>query len=91
MSRRSTDIVPEEQRIENIKKYGEKHYDVIAQSYRKGKLVGDSFCGYTAIKYVERYVGQSKKAGNKMDLIKAVDFITRMIEESELKDEVIEK
>lgn len=65
----------------NRDKYGEKQFDVIADSYRVGKKEGDIYCGFNAIKYIKRYVGKSHKAQNPIDLDKAIDYLTRMKEQ----------
>ena len=59
----------------NRDKYGEKQFDVIADSYRVGKKEGDVYCGFNAIKYIKRYVGKSHKAQNPIDLDKAIENI----------------
>ena len=84
------------QRKENANKYGEKQFDVISDAYRVGRKEGDVYAGYNAIKYIKRYTSNSKKAQNLLDLRKALDYITRMIEYGESiaerdKPEVIEK
>lgn len=76
---------------ENEAKYGPKQYDIISDAYRIGKREGDVYCGQNAKKYVTRYISNSNKAGNAVDLKKAIDYLTRMLEVSTVKPEVIEK
>lgn len=84
-------VVPTQQREENVAKYGEKDFDVVSEAYRLGKHEGDVYCGHNAWKYIKRYMGNNKKARNKGDLIKALDYLQRMLENSIEKEEVIEK
>lgn len=73
-------MINEEQAQKNRDKYGEKQFDVISESYRVGKKEGDIYCGFNAMKYIKRYVGKNYKSENKGDLVKAIDYLTRMLE-----------
>jgi len=87
----SKNIIPPDQRNENIAKYGSKEDDTIARAYRKSKETGDVYCAFNAEKYITRFNSDSKKAKNSGDLRKAIDYLQRMIEKNEEKEEVIEK
>ena len=65
----------------NRAKYGDKEYDQISQNYRKGKKNGDIWCSENVIRYLSRYTRPgSTKAENPTDLLKARDYLNRMIE-----------
>lgn len=76
----------------NREKYGSKEFDVISSSYRNSKKIGDAYCGFNAIKYITRYISDSHKAENPIDLDKAIDYLNRMKEKSQQdkKEEKIE-
>jgi hypothetical protein len=76
---------------ENVAKYGPKDDDTIARAYRHSKESGDVYCGFTAQKYITRFISKSKKANNNTDLIKAIDYLQRMMLMNQVKPEVIEK
>lgn len=78
----------------NAAKYGSKQDDVIAQQYKESQIGGNYFCKGNIEKYIRRFCKEgSPKAGNVKDLLKAQDFLNRMIEmnQDKVKDEVIEK
>lgn len=68
----------------NREKYGDKQHDVISQAYRQNKQTGDTYCGFNVTKYVKRYMGGSYKSNNRIDLVKAIDYISRMLEVHDL-------
>jgi hypothetical protein len=70
-------VISTELEVMNRQKYGEKQFDVISDAYRVSKKHGDIWCGYNAIKYIKRYVGNSHKSDNLTDLEKAIDYLTR--------------
>jgi hypothetical protein len=84
------DVLDEEQEKLNRAKYGDKEYDVISDSYRNGKKIGDAYCGFNAIKYIKRYIGNSHKSENATDIDKAIDYLNRIKEKGFAKQEVIE-
>lgn len=68
----------------NRAKYGEKEFDLISQNYRKSKEIGDTWCSSNVIRYLDRYTRPgSTKAGNHTDLLKAFDYLQRMIDKSQ--------
>lgn len=86
---------PEELENSNRSKYGPKEDDQIARNYRDNKRDGDVWC----VENIKRYLGRfirvgSSKADNLTDLMKARDYLDRMIEENEKrlkpKEEIIE-
>ena len=83
-------LTQEEQRVQNLLKYGDKDHDVISDAYRISKEVGDSYCCLNAIKYLRRYISKSKKAGNKQDLLKIIDYVNRAMEKSDVQHDVVE-
>lgn len=64
--------------MDNTAKYGTPQNDLIAQAYEEG--YGHQVCSWNARKYLTRFVSKDEKAGNKLDLEKARDYINRMIE-----------
>jgi hypothetical protein len=77
----------------NAAKYGKRDDDVIARIYRESEVGGNYFCKGNIEKYITRFCKEgSPKAGNLTDLIKAKDFLNRMIEmnQGKAKPEVIE-
>lgn len=80
----------------NRAKYGEKEFDLISQHYRISKEQGDVWCSGNVIRYLDRFKRpNSTKSNNMIDLLKARDYLDRMIEENQkllvVKDEIIEK
>jgi hypothetical protein len=79
----------------NRAKYGEKQFDQISENYRIGKGIGDRWCAENVKRYLNRFTRPgSSKAENPIDLIKARDYLDRMIEKNPLdeqKQEVVEK
>lgn len=89
------DVLSKVQEEKNRAKYGSKEMDVISQMYHISKAKGDVYCGGNAIKYIRRFIGDNEKAGNILDIDKAIDYLTRIkIKADELriiaKAEVIE-
>ncbi len=75
---------------DNVSKYGDKSDDVISRAYRMDNSIGDAWCVFNAIKYLERFVRpKSVKKGQFIDLIKAKDYIERAMEQH--PDNKIEK
>ena len=65
----------------NRSKYGEKEHDLIAQQYMISEHDGHVWTGTNAIKYISRYKREgSSKSGNLSDLLKAQDYLGRMID-----------
>lgn len=79
----------------NRAKYGEKQFDQISENYRISKGIGDRWCSENVKRYLNRFTRPgSSKAENPIDLVKARDYLNRMIEQNPLdeqKREVIEK
>jgi hypothetical protein len=95
---KSTELVKLNEDLEqkNREKYGKKDWDVISSAYRVSRSAGDAYAGFNAIKYINRFVGNSPKARNPLDLDKAIDYLLRMrenipVEEKTEAKEVIEK
>lgn len=66
----------------NRSKYGEKEFDQISLNYKKGTGFGDIWCSENVKRYLDRFTRPgSTKANNKTDLLKARDYLDRMIEE----------
>jgi len=79
----------------NRSKYGEKEHDMISRMYRRSKTHGDAYCAGHVERYLDRFIRpESSKGNNQIDLIKAKDYLERMIEVNEQlkanKIEVIE-
>lgn len=70
----------EDSRQRDIAKYGDKDDDVIARSYREGRAVGDVWCAKNVEKYLRRFIGDSHKSHNLVDLEKSKMYLERMIE-----------
>lgn len=69
---------------ENRSKYGQKTDDLIARTYRDNHSDGDMWCYLNVTKYLGRYVRKgSAKAGIHENLLKARDYLDRMIEANE--------
>lgn len=65
----------------NRSKYGAKEFDLISEQYRNSEHDGHVWAGTNAVKYINRYKREgSSKAGNLSDLLKARDYLGRMIE-----------
>ena len=66
----------------NELKYGKKEYDQISQNYRLfGKNYGDFWCSENIKRYLTRFTKpDSTKSNNLTDLLKARDYLERMIE-----------
>ena len=78
----------------NRSKYGEKEFDQISQAYRVSKEKGDIWCSENVKRYLDRFTRPgSSKANNLVDLMKARDYLDRMIEKNQdgNKEEVIEQ
>lgn len=74
----------EELEKSNRSKYGEKDKDVISLMYDLSKEQGDAYCYGNIMKYVGRFTRpKSSKSNNKIDLLKAKDYLERMIEINE--------
>lgn len=84
-------IHSEQQEQENRRKYGQLDDDTIARAYRHSKQTGDVYCAFTAEKYITRFISNSAKSGNTLDLKKSIDYIRRIILMNEEKKEIIEK
>ncbi len=69
-----------EQEIKNRAKYGPRDDDHIAGIYKKSITAGDVWTGENAKKYITRFMSQSNKAKNGMDILKAIDYLVRMYE-----------
>lgn len=74
----------EELEASNRSKYGEKENDMISRMYRRSKLQGDTYCSGHVERYIDRFIRpESSKGNNMIDLIKAKDYLERMIEANE--------
>lgn len=66
---------------ENRSKYGQRADDLIARTYRDNHDAGNDWCYLNVTKYLGRYCRKgSAKAGIYENLIKAKDYLDRMIE-----------
>lgn len=77
----------------NRSKYGEKEFDQISENYRVSLEHGHHWCAENAKRYLNRFTRPgSSKGGNYTDLLKAKDYLERMIEKADKtnQDEVIE-
>ena len=73
----------ETQEQTNRSKYGPKTDDVIARTYRDNHRDGNMWCAKNVEKYLFRYTREgSSKAGIYENLLKAKDYLDRMIEEN---------
>lgn len=84
---------PEELEKSNRSKYGQKEDDLIARTYRDNKRDGDVWCVLNIQRYLTRFVRQgSSKANNLTDLLKARDYLDRMIEYNQFNEnkEIVE-
>lgn len=67
----------------NRKKYGDKEFDQISQCYRVSKEKGDIWCAENVKRYLDRFTRpESTKRDNVTDLVKAKDYLERMIAEN---------
>lgn len=76
----------DQMRKRNEEKYGQKNDDVISRAYREDKRVGDIWCSKNAEKYLRRFISSSDKSNNMTDLLKAKDYIDRMVEANQQLD-----
>jgi hypothetical protein len=67
----------------NVAKYGSEDDDEIARNYREGKHIGDCWCLLNSKKYMRRFLSNSNKANNIVDLRKAHDYLTRALKYNE--------
>jgi hypothetical protein len=71
----------------NRAKYGDKEFDQISQAYRVSKEKGDIWCSENVKRYLDRFTRPgSTKSNNFTDLLKAKDYLERMIEENKKQD-----
>jgi len=88
-----SDKVKEELEKSNRSKYGEKEFDQISENYRVSIEHGHHWCAENAKRYLNRFTRPgSSKMGNYTDLLKAKDYLGRMIERADKTNqaEVIE-
>lgn len=65
----------------NRAKYGDKEVDQISLNYRKSTEYGDIWASENVKRYLDRFTRPgSTKSGNLTDLLKAKDYLNRMIE-----------
>ena len=77
----------EELEQSNRSKYGEKEFDQISLNYRKSNQYGDIWASENVKRYLDRFTRPgSSKANNFTDLLKARDYLDRMIEFHEKND-----
>ena len=75
-----TKIVGSELEKSNRSKYGPTSDDLIARTYRDNHRDGDLWCEGNVKRYLGRFTRLgSSKAGNYNDLVKAADYLNRMI------------
>jgi hypothetical protein len=79
----------------NRAKYGDKEFDQISLNYRKGIEYGDVWTSENVKRYLDRFTRPgSSKARNLTDLLKAKDYLERMIEvhqnTNSIKHEILE-
>lgn len=72
-------MLTQEQSEKNKQKYGNKEDDVISRAYREDKRIGDIWCAKNVEKYLRRFISKSEKSNNRMDLLKAQDYLQRML------------
>lgn len=92
----SGNMTKEDLEKSNRAKYGDKEFDLISQNYRISKQHGDVWCANNVVRYLDRFKRpDSTKADNMIDLLKARDYLDRMIEENQkvliVETEKIEK
>ena len=87
-----TQVAQEELDKSNRSKYGAKEHDQISGNYRISKQRGDMWCAENIKRYLDRFTRPgSSKAENLTDLLKARDYLDRMIEanaNSETKENI---
>jgi NTP pyrophosphatase (non-canonical NTP hydrolase) len=66
--------------LENRKKYGAKNADEIAKSFEISESNGAGGCFLAIRKYLKRFISESEKAGNIIDLQKVKDYANRLNE-----------
>lgn len=76
-------MLTQEQSEKNKQKYGNKEDDVISRAYREDKRIGDIWCAKNVEKYLRRFISKSEKSNNRMDLLKAQDYLQRMLEQNQ--------
>lgn len=76
-------MLTQEQSEKNKQKYGNKEDDVISSAYREDKRIGDIWCAKNVEKYLRRFISKSEKSNNRMDLLKAQDYLQRMLEQNQ--------
>ena len=65
----------------NRSKYGPREFDQISTNYRISKERGDIWCSENVKRYLDRHTRHnSTKAHNLTDLLKAKDYLERMID-----------
>jgi len=65
----------------NRAKYGDKENDIIAQAFQMHEPYGNFWCVFNAKKYIERFIRPgSTKGGNITDIVKARDYLDRLIQ-----------
>jgi hypothetical protein len=74
----------EELEESNRKKYGAKEFDQISLNYKISKEHGDVWCSENVKRYLDRFKRPGSTKGNNLtDLLKAKDYLERMIEENQ--------
>jgi|TARA_B100001094_G_C18072787_1_gene741000 hypothetical protein len=65
----------------NRSKYGPREFDQISTNYRISKERGDIWCSENVKRYLDRFTRpNSTKGHNLTDLLKAKDYLERMID-----------
>ena len=65
----------------NRSKYGPKEFDQISLNYKISKERGDIWCSENIKRYLDRFTRPgSSKSNNLTDLMKAKDYLQRMID-----------
>jgi hypothetical protein len=76
----------------NRSKYGAKEHDQISTNYRVSKERGDIWCAENVKRYLDRFTRPGSSKGNNMtDLLKAQDYLQRMIEHNERNGNIVNK
>lgn len=76
-------MTEEELERSNRSKYGAKEFDQISNNYRISKERGDIWCVENVKRYLDRFSRPGSSKGNNLtDLMKAKDYLERMIEEN---------
>lgn len=69
----------------NRSKYGAKEHDQISMNYRISKERGDIWCAENVKRYLDRFTRPGSIKGNNLtDLLKAQDYLQRMIEQNQM-------